>query len=99
MYALEKISEDKVKLIGNVKEWMKENETFIMQYETYKHSEQYQNSIWGHIQEKLQKYMQDNNYYEIAIPLIRKFSKSYDEYYEKLLEANEQFLKYKEITN
>ena len=99
MYALEKISKDKVKLIGNVEEWMKENETFIMQYETYKHSEQYQNSIWGHIQEKLQKYMQDNNYYEIAIPLIRKFSKSYDEYYEKLLEANEQFLKYKEITN
>ena len=36
--------------------------------------------------------MKDNKYYEIAIPLIRNFSKSYDEYYEKLLRANEIYL-------
>lgn len=28
-------------------------------------------------------------------PLIRKFSKSYNEYYEKLIKANEVYLKYK----
>lgn len=47
------------------------------------------------IQDKFQCFMQDNKYYEIAIPLIRKFSKSYDEYYVKLLEANEQYLNIK----
>ena len=36
--------------------------------------------------------MKENQYYEIAIPLIRKFSKSYDEYYKKLLKANEQYI-------
>lgn len=36
--------------------------------------------------------MIDNRYYEIAIPLIRKFSKSYDEYYKKLSKANENYL-------
>ncbi len=44
------------------------------------------------IQDKLKKFMEDNKYYEIAIPLIRKFSKSYNEYYEKLLKANEIYL-------
>ena len=32
--------------------------------------------------------MIDNKYYEIAIPLIRTFSKSYNIYYEKLLKAS-----------
>ena len=36
--------------------------------------------------------MIDNKYYETAIPLIRKFSKSYDEYYQKLLTANDKYL-------
>ena len=44
------------------------------------------------MQDKLQKYMLDNKYYETAIPLIRKFSKSYDEYYKKLLIASEKYI-------
>ena len=44
------------------------------------------------IQNKLKKFMKDNKYDEIAIPLIRKFSKSYNAYYEKLLKANEIYL-------
>ena len=44
------------------------------------------------IQDKLKNFLKENQYYEIAIPLIRKFSKSYDSYYKKLLKANEQYL-------
>lgn len=40
------------------------------------------------IQDKLQQFMIDNKYYEIAIPLIRTFSKSYNIYYQKLLKAS-----------
>lgn len=36
--------------------------------------------------------MKDNHYYEVAIPLIREFSKSYDEYYVKLLEASDKYM-------
>lgn len=59
--------------------------------EAVKNSEEYQNSLMKQIQDKLQKFMLDNKYYEIAIPLIRKFSKSYNAYYEKLLEANNNY--------
>lgn len=44
------------------------------------------------IQDKLKNFMKENQYHEIAIPLIRKFSKSYDKYYKKLIKANEQYL-------
>lgn len=36
--------------------------------------------------------MIENDYYQIALPLIRQFSKSYDDYYKKLLESNKYFL-------
>lgn len=89
---LNKVNEDKINTIENVEEWLKENDNAISQYEEYKNSEEYQNSLMKQIQDKLQNFMKDNKYYEIAIPLIRKFSKSYDEYYEKLLRANEIYL-------
>ncbi|HFZ6225178.1 TPA: MerR family transcriptional regulator [Streptococcus agalactiae] len=92
MQTLNKVNEDKINAIENVEEWLKENDNAISQYEQYKNSEEYQNSLMKKIQDKLQNFMKDNKYYEIAIPLIRKFSKSYDEYYEKLLRANEIYL-------
>ena len=92
MHTLKKINEDKIKAIENVEEWLKANSNSISQYEVYKNSEEYQNSLIKQIQDKLQKFMKDNKYYKIAIPLIRNFSKSYDEYYEKLLRANEIYL-------
>ena len=92
MQTLNKVNEDKINAIENVEEWLKENNNAISQYEQYKNSEEYQNSLMKQIQDKLQNFMKDNKYYEIAIPLIRKFSTSYDEYYEKLLKANEIYL-------
>ena len=49
------------------------------------------------IYDKHKKYMEDNNYYEIAIPLIRQFSKTYDDYYKKLLEADDEYMKMHKI--
>lgn len=92
MRTLKKVNKDKINAIENVEEWLKENNNVISQYEQYKNSEEYQNSLMKQIQDKLQNFMKDNKYYEIAIPLIRKFSTSYDEYYEKLLKANEIYL-------
>ena len=92
MQTLKKVNKDKFNAIENVEEWLIENDNAISQYEEYKNSEEYQNSLMKQIQDKLQNFMKDNKYYEIAIPLIRKFSKSYDGYYEKLLRANEIYL-------
>ncbi|WP_198002124.1 hypothetical protein [Bulleidia extructa] len=92
MKTLKKVNQSKVNAIEHVEDWIKENGDSISQYEEYKNSEEYQNSLMKQIQDKLQKFMKDNKYYEIAIPLIRKFSKSYDDYYQKLLKANESYL-------
>lgn len=93
--SLKEVNKSKIEAIENAEEWFKNNKDAISQYEFYKNSEEYKNSMMKHIQDKFKKFMIDNKYYEIAIPLIRKFSKSYNEYYKKLLKANEQFLNLK----
>ena len=89
---LKDLNQAKLDAVENPEKWMKDNEDAISSYETYKNSEEYQNSLMKQIQEKLKNFMKENQYYEIAIPLIRKFSKSYDDYYKKLLKVNEQYL-------
>ena len=88
MQILKKINEDKINAVENIEEWIEKNKDTISQYENYKNSEEYQNSMMKQIQDKLQQFMIDNKYYEIAIPLIRTFSKSYNIYYENLLKAS-----------
>lgn len=95
MKTLKDVNQAKVDAIENPEKWIKDNEDAISQYENYKNSAEYQNSMMNQIQDKLKNFMKENQYYEIAIPLIRKFSKSYDNYYKKLLKANEQYLKNK----
>ncbi len=91
MNTLKDVNKAKVEAVKNSEQWLKDNKDTILQYENLKNSEEYQNSLMKQIQDKLQKFMLDNKYYEIAIPLIRKFSKSYNAYYEKLLEANNNY--------
>lgn len=92
METLEEINRSKIYAVSNSKEWLEENREIIDEYEKYKNSDEYKNSEFKKLQDKLSKYMTDNNYYEVAIPLIRKFSPSYDDYYRKLLKANEDYL-------
>ena len=93
METLEEVNRSKIDAVSNSKEWLEKNREIIDEYEKYKESEEYKNSEVKKIQDKLTKYMAENNYYEVAIPLIRKFSPSYDDYYRKLLKANEDYLK------
>ena len=92
MKTLKDINQDKLDAVENPEKWLKDNEDAISSYESYKNSEEYQNSMMKQVQEKLKNFMKENQYYEIAIPLIRKFSKSYDNYYKKSLKANEEYL-------
>ena len=95
MKTLKDVNQARRDAIENTEKWMKNHEDVISQYESYKNSEEYQNSVMRQIQDKFQNFIKENQYYEIAIPLIRKFSKSYDNYYKKLLKVNEQYLKNK----
>lgn len=89
---LKEVNESKIEAVENSEKWLEENKDIISRYKNYKSSDEYQNSPMKVIQDKLKKYMLDNKYYETAIPLIRKFSKSYDEYYKKLLIASDKYI-------
>ena len=93
MKTLDDVNEEKLLAIENAETWLEDHKDYIEAYKEYKNSDDYQNSLMKSVQDKLKKFMQENNYYGKAIPLIRKFSKSYDAYYEKLLKANEEYLK------
>lgn len=90
MKLLKEVNTSKIGAIENSEQCLEKNKDIIARYQDYKNSDEYQNSPMKTIQNKLQSYMLNNKYYEIAIPLIRKFSKSYNEYYQKLLLANDK---------
>lgn len=90
---LEKISNEKIKAAYNFEDWLRENEDKVKAYEEFLESEEYKNSPLKTIRDKIKNHMIKNNYYDIAIPLIRKMSPAYDDYYKKLLETNEKFLR------
>lgn len=89
---LKKVNTSKIEAVQQFETWNKKHQEEIKQYETFKNSEEYQTSLIKQIQEKLKHYMIEHKYYEIAIPLIRSFSKAYDDYYEQLQKANEHYL-------
>lgn len=90
---LEKINIEKIKAAYNFEDWLRENENNVKAYEKFLESEEYKNSPLKTIRDKIKNYMIKNNYYEVALPLIRKMSPAYDDYYKKLLESNEKFLR------
>lgn len=90
---LEKINNEKIKAAYNIEDWIKKNEENVKAYEKFLESDEYKNSPLKTIRDKIKNYMIKNNYYEVALPLIRKMSPAYDDYYKKLLESNEKFLR------
>ena len=97
MSELKNVNNAKIKAVEDIKQWWTENKDTVTKYEEFKNSDEYANSLMKKIYDKLKKYMEDNDYYEIAIPLIRQFSKNYDDYYKKLLEANDEYMKLHKI--
>lgn len=90
---LEKINDEKIKVAYNIEDWIKKNEENVKAYEKFLESDEYKNSPLKTIRDKIKNYMIKNNYYEVALPLIRKMSPAYNDYYKKLLESNEKFLR------
>ena len=89
---LDEVNRNKVEAINNVESWLSDNQSKIEEYEAYKASDEYKNSYLKSIDDKLKRYMQDNNYYTVAVDLLRKISPSYNEYYKNLLIADEKYL-------
>lgn len=92
---MEDFVEQKISAVSDMETWYEENKAMIEEYNSLKESEEYRSSPMYRISERLKTFMKETNYYAIAIPLMREFSPSYDDYYQKMLEADKKFDKYK----
>lgn len=92
---LKEADESKIAAVESYEKWHNENKDTISIYDRYLNSDDYKTSPMKIIQDQLKTFLIDHHYYEVAIPLIRQFSKSYDHYYRKLTEASDYYLKQK----
>lgn len=96
MNLIDNINSNKLEAIDNFETWFYENKEIIKEYDSFKNSCEYQKSPMKNIQDKIKSFMLENKYYETAIPLIRRFSPKYNNYYNKLIIANEKFINLKD---
>ncbi|MDO5569757.1 MAG: MerR family transcriptional regulator [bacterium] len=85
--------------IKNIDEFVRKNKEVLNQYNEYKKTEEFKNSPANRLKELMKQVCSTNGYYEKFIPAMRKLSPLYNEYYEQLMKAKEQFIKnYPEYT-
>ena len=93
------IIQSKDKNIRNIDEFVRKNKESLDKYNEYKKTEEFKNSPANRLMELMKQVCATNGYYEKFIPAMRKLSPLYNEYYEEMLKANEQFIKnYPEYT-
>lgn len=78
--------------IKDVDDYIEKNKDVLEQYINYRSSEEYKQSPAYKIQNLLLEFQRTSGYYDIFIPNMRKLSLSYDEYFQKLQEANKRFM-------
>ena len=79
--------------IQDPEQYLKDNREMLARYEKIKASDTYKNTPGYRLKELFTQLNRENGYNDIFIPAMRRLSSSYREYYEKLLKANEAFLK------
>ena len=85
--------------IKNIDEFVRKNKEILDQYNEYKKTEEFKNSPANRLMELMKQVCATNGYYEKFIPAMRKLSPLYNEHYEQMIKANEQFIKnYPEYT-
>ena len=87
------IIQSKEEAFEDIDEFAKENKEILDAYMEYKQSEEYKNSPAYKFMELMKEFCQTNGYYDVFIPAMRKLSPLYNQYYEQMLVANEEFEK------
>ena len=93
------IIQSKDENIKNIDEFVTKNKETIDKYKAYRKTDEFKNSPANRLMELMKQVCATNGYYEKFIPAMRKLSPSYNEFYEQMIKANEQFIKnYPEYT-
>ena len=81
------MQKDKRAALRDPQGWYKEHEDMIKAYGQMKQTEEYLSAPAVRAGERLKAYLMETGYYERFIPLMRRLSPAYDEYYRDLLRA------------
>lgn len=87
------ILQAKDKAVRNIDEFVKSNKDILEEYKKWKQTDEYKNSPAFRLMEYMKQVCTSNGYYEVFIPAMRKISPLYNEYYEQLLKANDEFVR------
>ena len=79
--------------LQNLDEFVRNHKKVLDDYQKYRQTEEYQNSPACRLMETMKQICAANGYDDTFIPAMRKLSPLYNEHYEQLLKANEQFTK------
>ena len=90
---IESIIKSSRRSIENIDEFVKNNEGILKQYNEYKKTDEFKKSPANRLMILMKQVCSTNGYYEKFIPAMRRLSPLYNEYYEQMIKANEQFIK------
>lgn len=79
--------------LQNIDEFVKNNKDILDRYIKFKQSDEYKNLPAYKLMTLMNQFCAANGYYDVFIPAMRKLSPLYNEYYEQLMKADEQFKK------
>ena len=77
----------------NIDEFVENHKEFLDEYKKWKQTEEFKNSPANRLMEYMKKFCTSNGYYDIFIPAMRNLSPLYNEYYEQMLKANDEFIR------
>ena len=93
------IIEKKNTAIKDVDEFINNNKELIIEYNKLRQTDEFKNSPAFRLMEYMKSFCANSGYNDIFIPAMRKLSLLYNEYYERLIEANNKFVElYAEFT-
>lgn len=90
---LRRVLQEQEYALQNLDEFVRNHKNVLDDYQKYRQTEEYQNSPACRLMETMKQICAVNGYDDTFIPAMRKLSPLYNEHYEQLLKANEQFTK------
>lgn len=90
---LRRVLKEQEYALQNLDEFVRNHKKVLDDYQKYRQTEEYQNSPACRLMETMKQICAANGYDDTFIPAMRKLSPLYNEHYEQLLKANEQFTK------
>lgn len=90
---LRRVLQEQEYALQNLDEFVRNHKKVLDDYQKYRQTEEYQNSPACRLMETMKQICAANGYDDTFIPAMRNLSPLYNEHYEQLLKANEQFTK------